>query len=107
MACGRVAYVHDQAGSEDWITPDSYARIEAGGFAVAAARLPPSREQLTTDIDAYRAERGLAGGDIVRLHHDARDHAAALVSLIERLGPREAVANQTRCAPWHSWRSRS
>lgn len=92
MACGRVAYVHDQAGSEGWITPESYACMEAGGFAVAAARLPPSAEQLSADIESYRAEWGRAGRDIVRLHHDARDHAAALVSLIERLGPGEAAA---------------
>jgi hypothetical protein len=92
MACGRAAYVHDQAGSEGWITPDTYARMEAGGFAVAAARLPPDGEQLRADIEAYRAEWGRAGRDIARLHHDARDHAAALVALIERLGPGTAVA---------------
>lgn len=92
MACGRVAFVHDQAGSEGWITPETYARMEAGGFAVAAARLPPSSEQLRADIESYRAEWGRAGRDIVRLHHDARDHAAALITLIERLGPGEMVA---------------
>jgi hypothetical protein len=92
MACGRVAYVHDQAGSEGWITPETYARMEAGGFAVVAVRLPPSSEQLSADIEVYRAEWGLAGRDIVRLYHDARDHAAALVTLIERLGPGEVVA---------------
>ena len=87
MACGRPAYVHDHAGSEGWITPQSYARMEAGGFAVAAARLPPDMAQLSADLEAYRPEWGLAGRDLARTHHDARDHAAALVSLLERLGP--------------------
>lgn len=87
MACGRPAYIHDQAGSEGWITPQSYASMEAGGFAIAAARLPPDVQQLRADLVAYRAEWGLAGRDIVRAHHDARDHAAALVTLLERLGP--------------------
>jgi hypothetical protein len=87
MACGRLAYIHDQAGSEGWVTPQSYSRIEAGGFAVAGVRLPPDIQQLRADLDAYQAEWGLAGRDIVRVHHDARDHAAALVSLLERLAP--------------------
>jgi hypothetical protein len=87
MACGRPAYLHDQAGSEGWVTPQSYARMEAGGFAVAGTRLPPDGRQLRADLDAYKAEWGLAGRDLVRTHHDARDHAAALVSLLERLTP--------------------
>ena len=87
MACGRPAYVHDHAGSEGWVTPQSYACMEAGGFAVAAARLPPDVAQLKADLDDYRPEWGLAGRDIARTHHDARDHAAALVSLLERMGP--------------------
>ena len=92
MACGRPAFVHDQAGSEGWITPVSYARMDAGGFAVVGVRLPPDTEQLRADLGAYRPEWGRAGQDIARLHHDARDHAAALVALIERLGPGETVA---------------
>ncbi len=87
MACGRPAYVHDKAGSEGWITPQSYLRMEAGGFAVAGVRLPPDAARLSADLDAYRPEWGQAGRDIARTHHDARDHAAALVCLLERLGP--------------------
>jgi hypothetical protein len=92
MACGRPAYVHDTAGSEGWITPDSYARMEAGGFAVAAVRPPPDMSRLRDDLAAYRPEWGQAGRDIARTHHDARDHAAALVALLQRLGPGESCA---------------
>jgi hypothetical protein len=91
MACGRPAYVHDHSGSEGWVTPDSYARLERGGFAVAAARLPPDIERLRTDLSAYRPEWGPAGHDIARAHHDARDHAAEVVDLIERVGPGKAI----------------
>jgi hypothetical protein len=87
MACGRPAYIHDQAGSEGWITPQSYARMEAGGFAVAGARLPPDRRELESDLAAYSPEWGLAGRDLVRINHDVRDHAAALIALLERLAP--------------------
>jgi hypothetical protein len=92
MACGRLAYVHDHSGSQGWITPESYERIEAGGFAVAAVRPPPDIEQLRSDIQAYRPEWGLAGHDIARTYHDARDHATEVVALIERLGPGQACA---------------
>jgi hypothetical protein len=91
MACGRPAYIHDHSGSEGWITPDSYAVMESGGFAVAAARRPPDAAQLKADLDAYRPEWGMAGHDIATTHHDARDHAAEVVELIERLGPGRAL----------------
>lgn len=87
MACGRLVYVHDHSGSEGWITPASYERMEAGGFAVAAIRPPPDIERLRADIEAYRSDWGQAGHDLARAHHDARDHAAEVVTLIERLGP--------------------
>jgi Glycosyltransferase Family 4 len=87
MACGRPAYVHDQAGSEGWVTPETYAQLEAGGFAIAGLRPPPDRRRLRADLDSYRPEWGQDGRDLVRTHHDARDHAAAIVALIERVGP--------------------
>lgn len=93
MACGRLAYVHDHSGSEGWITPESYERMEAGGFAVAAVRPPPDAEQLRFDIEAYRSDWGWAGHDLARAHHDARDHAAEVVTLIERLGSGSASAS--------------
>lgn len=92
MACGRPAYVHDHSGSEGWITPESYERMEAGGFAVAGLRPPPDVEQLRSDIQAYRPEWGLAGHDIARTRHDARDHAAEVLALLDRLGPAQACA---------------
>lgn len=92
MACGRLAYVHDHSGSEGWITPETYERIEAGGFAVAAVRPPPDLEQLRADLRAYSPEWGLAGHDLARVRHDARDHAAEVVALIERLGSGPACA---------------
>jgi hypothetical protein len=91
MACGRPAYVHDHSGSEGWITPESYERMEAGGFA-RAVRPSPDMEQLRIDLEAYRPEWGLAGHDFARAHHDARDHAAEVVALIDRLGPGQACA---------------
>ena len=95
MASGRPAFVHDHSGSEGWITAESYARMEAGGFAVTAQRLPPDAIQLERDLNDYRAEWGQAGRDLARLHHDARDHAAALIALLVRLRPGSVVAEPT------------
>lgn len=86
MACGRPAYIHEHSGSEGWVVPDTYTRMEAGGFAVAGVRAPPDMQRLRDDLAAYRAEWGAAGQDIVRVHHDARVHAAELIRLLERLG---------------------
>jgi len=87
MACARPVYVHDHAGSDGWLTPERYATIEAGGFAVSPARLPPGPDELRADLAAYDPALGRAGQDLARLHHDARAHAAELVALIERLAP--------------------
>ena len=87
MACARPVYVHDHAGSDGWITPERYEAVEAGGFAVSAARLPPDAARLRADLDAYDPVLGRAGQDLARVHHDARGHAAELVALAERLAP--------------------
>ena len=87
MACARPVYVHDHAGSDGWITPERYEAVEAGGFAVSAARLPPDAARLRADLDAYDPVLGRAGQDLARVHHDARSHAAELVALAERLAP--------------------
>lgn len=87
MACERPAYVFDHAGGDGWVTPDSYERIEAAGFSGLALGTPPDAARLRADLDAYRPELGKLGRDLVRAHHDARQHAAELVALVRRLSP--------------------
>jgi len=87
MACERPAYVFDHAGGDGWVTPDSYERIEAAGFSGLALGTPPDAARLRADLDAYRPELGKLGRDLVRTHHDARQHAAELVALLRRLSP--------------------
>ena len=95
MACGRPAYVHDHSGSEGWVTPDSYAALEGGGFAVAGVRPPPDTATLRADLENYRPGLGSAGQDLARAHHDARDHAAQVVQLIDSLGPGRAAGERS------------
>ena len=87
MASGRPAYVFDRAGGDGWITPESYEPIEAAGFSGMSPAPPPDAARLRTDLDAYRPEFGRLGYDLVRTHHDARQHVAELVALLRRLAP--------------------
>ncbi|MDX6690651.1 MAG: hypothetical protein QOG15_2108 [Solirubrobacteraceae bacterium] len=87
MASGRPAYVLDDAGADGWVTPESYKRIESGGFSGMAGEAPLDAQRRREDLDAYRPELGRLGYDLARAHHDARPHAAALVALIEQISP--------------------
>jgi len=87
MGRGKAAYVFDHAGADGWVTPESYERVEAAGFSGMSSAPPPDATRLRADLDAYRPELGRLGHDLIRIHHDARDHAAALVALLRRLGP--------------------
>ncbi|MEQ1715764.1 MAG: glycosyltransferase [Hyphomicrobium sp.] len=87
MACGRPAYVHEHSGSDGWVTPATYDRLEAGGFSGAAVRAHPDIATLRADFAAYSPGLGRAGQDLVRRHHDAKMVAAALVARIADLSP--------------------
>jgi hypothetical protein len=87
MACGRPAYVHDHAGSDGWVTAESYDRLEADGFAGTGVRHTPDLDQLREDFVRYSPVLGRVGQDLARTYHDARLVAASVVALIERLGP--------------------
>jgi hypothetical protein len=86
MACGRPAYVHDHSGSDGWVTRQSYARLEADGFAGTGLRRMPSIHQLREDLQRYEPALGRVGQDLARSYHDARTIAAELVAFVERLG---------------------
>jgi hypothetical protein len=87
MACSRPAYVHDHSGSDGWVTTESYARLEADGFAGTGVRSTPGLEELREDFQRYDPELGRIGHDFIRTHHDARMVAAEIVALANRLGP--------------------
>lgn len=82
MSCARAVYVYDAFGGDGWVTPDRYARMEADGFAGHATPEPVSPAQLTADLGEYRPEMGWVNHELVRRHHAARQHAAALVDLL-------------------------
>lgn len=87
MACARPAYVHEHSGSDGWVTEDSYARMEADGFAGTALRAQPTQRQLSEDFARYDAVLGAVGHDLIRAHHDARFVAAGLMASIAGFDP--------------------
>jgi hypothetical protein len=87
MACGRPAYVYEHSGSDGWVTAESYARLEADGFAGTALRPTPTIDQLREDFLRYDPALGQVGQDFARAQHDARQVIAQLVAFVDRLGP--------------------
>jgi hypothetical protein len=89
MACGRAAFVYGQMGGDGWVTPESYADLEALNFAGVTgedALLTP--EGLASRLREYTYSMGSVNRDLARLHHSASRHSEELVALFERLEPR-------------------
>jgi hypothetical protein len=87
MACGRAVYVYDWHGGDGWVTAESYAEIEAGGFAGRTGRLVVDRKRLSDDLRRYSATMGSINHDLVMAHHRAGRHAEQLIELLRRLDP--------------------
>jgi len=85
MVMGRAAYVWDHGGGDGWVTPESYAELEANGFAGAATDEIVGAERLREDLAAYSPELGALGYDLVRKHHSSARHAEELVKLLNRV----------------------
>lgn len=87
MAMGKAAYVWDRAGGDGWVTPDSYAELEADGFAGAVEEEVIDRARLSDDLASYRPELGDLAYDLVRQHHSATKHAEALLECLTGTEP--------------------
>jgi hypothetical protein len=91
MACGRAAFVYGQVGGDGWVTPDSYADLEAANFAgVTGADALLAPEDLESRLREYSRSMGSVNRDLARLHHSASRHSEELVALFERLEPRRS-----------------
>jgi len=110
MAGGRAAYVLDHEGGDGWVTPESWAAYASGAFAGRSTDRVVDLRLLREDLGRYEAAMGLANRDLAVLHHGARQHAKALVSILRELGaadplpaPIDEMARLARLA----WRSES
>ncbi|MEA2388299.1 MAG: hypothetical protein QOG41_1072 [Thermoleophilaceae bacterium] len=92
MSCGVAAYVYDQVGADGWVTPDSYAALEADGFAGTALPNVVDPEALAEDLARWRPQMGPDNRDLIRRDHSALEHTAELVRLLKSLAPRRRTA---------------
>jgi hypothetical protein len=87
MAAGKAAYVYDSDGGDGWVRPESYAMLEADGFAGIATDAVIDLARLRRDLADFDPAMGEANRDLARHHHGAGSHAIELVELIERSAP--------------------
>ena len=98
LACGRAAYVYDHNGGDGWVTPETYATLEADNFGGQATGLRIDADRLAADLAAYRPSMGRDNRDLAVRHHSAIHHAEALVALLAGLGPAPPPAPPERAA---------
>ncbi|GAA1448300.1 hypothetical protein GCM10009641_75990 [Mycobacterium cookii] len=86
MACGRPAYLFDSFGGDGWITPDNYPELEADGLTGQLGERGIDADRLRADLAAYDPDWGRLGRELVLRHHDARQHAHAVLDVLAGLG---------------------
>ncbi len=79
MAGRRAAFVHGIAGSDGWVTAESYAALESDGFGGTATRVVRDRDRLVADLAGWDPEMGAVNRQIAASRHDSSTHAVELV----------------------------
>ncbi len=82
MACGRAVYVYDTFGGDGWLTPNTYAAMEADHFAGQATDRVIGAEEMARDLADYDRRMGAVNRDLAIQHHSARDHVIELLSAL-------------------------
>jgi len=104
MACGRTALVFDRFGSDGWVTAETYPTLEASGFNGTAGLDIAGRDDFAEILDAYAPATGAVLHDIAYRHHDARDHAIAILDELTALGPVTPADPSLAFALARTWR---
>jgi hypothetical protein len=86
MAAGRAVYVLGPVGGDGWVTPESYAELEADGFSGRGTTAMIGSARLTSDLALWTEEMGELARDLAWAHHDAESHATQLIDLLSSLG---------------------
>ncbi|HET7417574.1 MAG TPA: hypothetical protein VFJ61_08125 [Solirubrobacterales bacterium] len=110
MACGRAAFVYDWAGGDGWVTAESFAALEADGFA-GRGEAVFDLDRLTEAFSRYDRSMGPVNHDLVIAHHRANVHAQSLVEIFNRVAapagrPDAPLADMARLVRLE-WRARA
>jgi hypothetical protein len=87
MASCRPAIVLGTLGGDGWVTPESYATLEADGFTGRATDRVLDAAELTQELLRFTPELGISSRDLVARHHDVRDHVGELIRIARELEP--------------------
>jgi hypothetical protein len=104
MAAGKAAYVYDGDGGDGWVRPETYAMLEADGFAGIATDAVIDLPRLRRDLADFDPAMGEANRDLARRHHGAGPHAVELVELIEKSAPSSSPAPEVLAEITRMWR---
>ena len=88
MASGRAAYVFDENGGEGWVTPRRTPISWPTTSVARAGQVALDEHTLAAGPRALRPDMGTVNRNLTVTNHAATKHAAALVSILERLAPR-------------------
>jgi hypothetical protein len=91
MACGRGVWVAGPSASDGWMTPDSYAVLEADGLRGRATDAEFDAEAFVAALADFDPAMGAANRRLAVLHHSPYAHANGLVGVL-RAGPVRAPA---------------
>lgn len=87
MACGRAALVWGPGAGDGWVTPDSYAALEADGFRGRATAALSDATALGGLLAGYEPGMGAANRRLAVLHHSPYEHAVGLVDALRGAVP--------------------
>ncbi|MBV9309510.1 MAG: hypothetical protein JOZ73_01680 [Solirubrobacterales bacterium] len=99
MAAGRAAYVYGTVGGDGWVTPDSYPRLEADGFAGLSTAKATEPSAMSADLKRWDPTMGELNRDLASAHHDARRHVVELVDLMRELRPNGGASRSEANSP--------
>lgn len=86
MAASRATFIYGVVGCDGWVTPASYAQLEADGFAGLATGMIADADALAEALGRWRQEMGQANRELTCAHHSAPAHVIELVRLAEQIG---------------------
>jgi hypothetical protein len=93
MSAGCAAYVFEYS-LDGWVTADTYAAMEADGFAGTAFDDLTDPGRLERDLAAYDPEMGAVNRELTATRHNMFEHANELAALLGSLAPRPAETRQ-------------
>jgi hypothetical protein len=83
MASARATWVYGPIAGDGWVTPATYATLEADGFRGRATDHILNAESFGQALEEFDPSMGADNRKLITLHHSAYEHAIELVELLD------------------------